>query len=161
MASKRVLLLGGHGKVSLLLTPHLIARSWHVTSVIRDPTQTDDILSTVKGDSSNVDVLVSSLEDVKSKGDAQQVIDKVKPDYVVWSAGMFSFGLLWYVGGVADDPQAPAVKEPLHARRPSTVMLVSTLFKLQLIQRQSPSSCWSLTPAVGVPRHPGGRKRNG
>ncbi|KAL9638206.1 MAG: hypothetical protein Q9204_001580 [Flavoplaca sp. TL-2023a] len=87
MASKRVLLLGGHGKVSLLLTPHLIARSWHVTSVIRDPTQTDDILSTVKGDSSNVDVLVSSLEDVKSKGDAQQVIDKVKPDFIVWSAG--------------------------------------------------------------------------
>ncbi|KAL8779800.1 MAG: hypothetical protein Q9213_006758 [Squamulea squamosa] len=87
MASKRVLLLGGHGKVSLLLTPQLVARSWHVTSVIRDPTQKEDILSTVKGDASKVDVLVSSLEDVKSKTDAQQVIDKSKPDYVVWSAG--------------------------------------------------------------------------
>ncbi|KAL8675504.1 MAG: hypothetical protein Q9168_000016 [Polycauliona sp. 1 TL-2023] len=87
MASKRVLLLGGHGKVSLLLTPRLVARSWHVTSVIRDASQKDDVLSTVKGDAGNIDVLVSSLEDVKSQGDAQQVIDRSKPDYIVWSAG--------------------------------------------------------------------------
>ncbi|KAL8852558.1 MAG: hypothetical protein Q9221_002554 [Calogaya cf. arnoldii] len=87
MASRRVLLLGGHGKVSLLLTPHLVARSWHVTSVIRDPSQTDDILATVKGNPGSVDVLVSSLEEVKSKADAQRVIDRSKPDYVVWSAG--------------------------------------------------------------------------
>ncbi|KAL8860733.1 MAG: hypothetical protein Q9178_002763 [Gyalolechia marmorata] len=87
MASKRVLLLGGHGKISLLLTPHLVARSWHVTSVIRDAAQKDDILSMVDGDHRSVDVMVSSLEDVKSKSDAQQVIDHSKPDYIVWSAG--------------------------------------------------------------------------
>ncbi|KAL8654076.1 MAG: hypothetical protein Q9226_003574 [Calogaya cf. arnoldii] len=97
MASKRVLLLGGHGKVSLLLTPHLVARSWHVTSVIRDASQTDDILATVKGDPGSVDVLVSSLEEVKSKADAQQVIDRSKPDYVVWSAGMDPYGLSTYI----------------------------------------------------------------
>ncbi|CAO1599471.1 hypothetical protein XANCAGTX0491_003195 [Xanthoria calcicola] len=87
MASKRILLLGGHGKISLLLTPRLVAHSWHVTSVIRDASQTDDILATVEGDRRSVDVLVSSLEDVKSQADAQQVIDRSKPDYVVWSAG--------------------------------------------------------------------------
>ncbi|KAL8996946.1 MAG: hypothetical protein Q9169_003652 [Polycauliona sp. 2 TL-2023] len=100
MASKRVLLLGGHGKVSLLLTPRLVARSWHVTSVIRDASQTDDILSTVKGDAGSVDVLVSSLEDVKSKGDAQQIIDRSKPDYVIWSAG---------AGGKGDPSRTQAV----------------------------------------------------
>ncbi|KAL8706631.1 MAG: hypothetical protein Q9201_000328 [Fulgogasparrea decipioides] len=86
MASKRVLLLGGHGKVSLLLTPHLAAK-WNVTSVIRDPSQKDDILRTVSDHPGKVDVLVSSLEDVKSKADAQRVIDHSKPNYVVWSAG--------------------------------------------------------------------------
>ncbi|KAL8680483.1 MAG: hypothetical protein Q9186_003326 [Xanthomendoza sp. 1 TL-2023] len=88
MASKRVLLLGGHGKVSLLLTPHLVSRSWHVTSVVRDPAQSDDILSTVKDFPNKlIDVLVSSLEEVKSKTDAQQIINQSKPDFVVWSAG--------------------------------------------------------------------------
>lgn len=45
----RVLLLGGHGRVSLLLTPMLLSRSWSVTSVIRDPSQTEEILSKGKG----------------------------------------------------------------------------------------------------------------
>ncbi len=103
MASKRILLLGGHGKISLLLTPRLVAHSWHVTSVIRDASQTDDILATVEGDGRSVDVLVSSLEDVKSKADAQQVIDRSKPDYVVWSAGMLLFALSTHVCCTADD----------------------------------------------------------
>ncbi|KAI4248879.1 MAG: hypothetical protein L6R40_000891 [Gallowayella cf. fulva] len=90
MSSKRVLLLGGHGKVSMLLTPLLVSRGWHVTSVIRDVSQKDDILSTVKNSFGKVevDVLVSSLEDVKSKMDAQQVIEQSKPSCVVFSAGM-------------------------------------------------------------------------
>lgn len=87
MASRRVLLLGGHGKVSLLLTPLLVSRSWHVTSVIRDPSQKEDIVSTVQGHPELVDVVVSSLEDVKSTEDAKKLIDESKPDYVVFSAG--------------------------------------------------------------------------
>lgn len=110
MASKRILLLGGHGKVSLLLTPYLVARSWHVTSVIRDASQTDDILATVKGDRRSVDVLVSSLEDVKSKRDAQQVIDRSKPDYVVWSAGMLPSVLSTYICCIADQPSGAGGK---------------------------------------------------
>lgn len=83
----RVLLLGGHGKVSLLLTPFLVSRSWHVTSVIRDPSQKEDVLSTVTDRPELIDVLVSSLEDVKSPEDAQQIIDQSRPSYIVWSAG--------------------------------------------------------------------------
>lgn len=82
-----MLLLGGHGKLSLLLTPLLVSRSWHVTSVIRDASQKEDILSTVKDHPEMVDVLVSSLEDVKSKEDAMKIIDQAEPDYIIWSAG--------------------------------------------------------------------------
>lgn len=85
--SPRVLLLGGHGKVSLLMTPLLVSRSWHVISVIRDPSQTNEILEAGKKGPGKVEVLVSSLEDVKSQADAKRVLDQAKPDYVVWSAG--------------------------------------------------------------------------
>ena len=87
MSAPRVLLLGGHGKVSLHLTPLLLAKSWNVTSVIRDPKQQDEILALGRGQKGQVDVLVESLEDVKSDAHAQKVLDRVKPDYVVWSAG--------------------------------------------------------------------------
>lgn len=84
----RVLLLGGHGKIALYLTPLLLARSWNVVSVVRDQAQEAEILG-LKGDrKGNVSILVSSLQDVKSKADADKVIDSAKPDYVVWAAGM-------------------------------------------------------------------------
>ncbi|KAK2765201.1 hypothetical protein FQN54_008900 [Arachnomyces sp. PD_36] len=87
MASPRVLLLGGHGKISLHLTPLLLARSWNVTSVIRNPDQSDEILKLGEGKKGKVDVLISSLDDIKSESDARSILDKVKPEYVVWSAG--------------------------------------------------------------------------
>jgi len=87
MSSPRVLLLGGHGKVSLHLTPLLLAKSWNVTSVIRDPKQKDEILKLGEGQKGSVDVFIESLDDVKSDADAQKVLDQVKPNYVVWSAG--------------------------------------------------------------------------
>lgn len=85
--SPRVLLLGGHGKVSLLMTPHLLSRSWQVTSVIRNPDQKTDIIAAGKNQPGQLDVLVASLEDVKSAADAKKILDQTRPDYVVWSAG--------------------------------------------------------------------------
>ena len=87
----RILLLGGHGKVSLLMTPKLVARSWNLTSVIRDPAQKPDILEAGKNGPGKVDVLVESIEDVKSESDAKRILDLAKPDWVVWSAGLLSF----------------------------------------------------------------------
>lgn len=87
MATTRVLLVGGHGKVSLHLTPLLLAKKWNVTSVIRNPDQEKEILKLGDGQPGKVDVLIESLDDVKSQADAQKVLDKVKPDIVVWSAG--------------------------------------------------------------------------
>lgn len=83
-----VLLLGGHGKVARLLTPLLLSRGWNVTSVIRNPDHKDDIVSLKqKEHPGTVDVLVSSLDDVQSDAAAQEILDRVDPDYVVWSAG--------------------------------------------------------------------------
>lgn len=88
MAGTRVLLLGGHGKVALLMTPHLLKRSWHVTSVIRNPDHKDDILKLDQDKTDQLDVLVESLEDVKSPEQAASVLEKVEPNYVIWSAGV-------------------------------------------------------------------------
>lgn len=85
----QVLLLGGHGKVALHLTPLLLQRAWSVTSLIRNPAHESEILALGKGLKGNINVLLSSLEDVKSAADAQKIIDTVSPDYVIWAAGKY------------------------------------------------------------------------
>jgi dTDP-4-dehydrorhamnose reductase len=88
MSATRVLILGGHGKVSLLLTKLLVKeQGCHVTSVIRNPNHRDEILDLAKGQKGKVDVLVESLEDVRSVEQAKQVLKKASPNYVVFSAG--------------------------------------------------------------------------
>ncbi|KAJ4368158.1 hypothetical protein N0V83_006514 [Neocucurbitaria cava] len=82
-----ILLIGGHGKVSQLLTPLLLAKSWNVTSMIRTAEQKATIEKLGQGQPGNLSVLVSSVADVKSEADAKKVLDQVKPDWVVWSAG--------------------------------------------------------------------------
>ncbi|KAI9802123.1 MAG: hypothetical protein M1833_002044 [Piccolia ochrophora] len=83
----RVLLLGGHGKIALLLTPRLLARSWNVTSVVRDAAHTEAIERLAAGQPGEINVLVRSLDDVDSPQVAQSVLDETKPDYVVFAAG--------------------------------------------------------------------------
>ncbi|KAI8629788.1 NAD dependent epimerase/dehydratase [Xylariaceae sp. FL1651] len=87
MAAHHVLLLGGSGKVAQLLTPMLLQRSWTVTSVIRNPDQVADLQKLGENQRGKLNVLVRSLEEVKSDEQAKSVIDEVKPDYVVFSAG--------------------------------------------------------------------------
>ena len=87
--SHNILLIGGHGKIAQLLTPLLLAKSWNVTSVIRSAEQTPTIEKLANGHPGKLHVLVSSVEDVKSESDAQKVLDQVKPDWVVWSAGEY------------------------------------------------------------------------
>ena len=90
MSTAHVLLLGGHGKVSLLMTTAMLSRSWHVTSLIRNSEHRAEIESKGKDQPGKIDALVESLENVTSVEKAQGVLDQVKPDYVVWSAGLFS-----------------------------------------------------------------------
>lgn len=73
--------------MALHMTPLLLNRAWTVTSVVRNPDHESEILALGKGRRGKLDVLISSLEDVKSANDAKKIIDTVTPDYVVWSAG--------------------------------------------------------------------------
>jgi uncharacterized protein YbjT (DUF2867 family) len=82
-----ILLIGGHGKVAQLLTPILLSKSYNVTSMIRTSSQTPTIESLGKDQPGKINVLVSSISDVKSESDAQAIIDKVHPSWVIWSAG--------------------------------------------------------------------------
>lgn len=85
--SKHVLVLGGSGKISQLLTPLLLQRSWTVTSIIRSPDQVQNLEKLGENQGGKLNVLVRSLEDVKSEAQAKSILDEVKPTYVVWSAG--------------------------------------------------------------------------
>lgn len=87
MTSHHVLLLGGNGKVARLLTPLLLRRSWTVTSIIRNQDQVQDLKRLGEGQPGKLEVLVRSLEEVKSDSHARSLIDEVRPDYIVWSAG--------------------------------------------------------------------------
>jgi nucleoside-diphosphate-sugar epimerase len=86
-AAHHVLLLGGSGKVAQLLTPMLLQRSWTVTSIIRNPDQVTNLQKLGENQGGKLNVLVRSLEEVKSDDQAKSLIDEVKPDYVVFSAG--------------------------------------------------------------------------
>jgi nucleoside-diphosphate-sugar epimerase len=87
MATTKVLLLGGHGKIALYLTPLLLAKSWNVTSVVRNPDHESEILKLGENKPGKVEVLIDSLDDVTSVDRAENVLNKVNPDIVVWSAG--------------------------------------------------------------------------
>ena len=155
--SIRVLLLGGHGKVSLLITPLLLSRSWHVTSVIRDPSQADDILSKGRGQPGTLEVLTSSLEDVKSPQQAQTVLNESKPDYVIWSAGistlLFSLtgkaanGILLGAGGKGGASRTYAIDRDACSHFIRASLSTPTVSKFLLISylgsRAKPPSWWT------------------
>jgi len=86
-----ILLLGAHGKIAQLLTPLLLAKSWSVTALIRAQEQVATIEKLGTGKPGKLNVLVESLEEVKSEADAKGVIEKAgkseQVDWVVWSAG--------------------------------------------------------------------------
>lgn len=85
--SQHVLVLGGHGKIAQLLTPILLNKSWNVTSIIRKPEQVQAIQKLAPANGGSLNVLVRSLEDVKDVSAAKSILDEVRPDAVVWSAG--------------------------------------------------------------------------
>lgn len=91
MPNPRVLLIGGHGRISLLLTPKLLSRSFDVISLIRSSSQIADIQSAAalapSSSQGKIETLVRSIEDVKSEADARSILDEAKADWVVWSAG--------------------------------------------------------------------------
>lgn len=74
----RILIIGGHGKVALLLAPLLAARGDEVTSVIRDPAQAADVRA---AGASPV------ILDIEHEDRAALAAVMSGNDAVVWSAG--------------------------------------------------------------------------
>ena len=91
-----VLLIGGHGKVAQILTPLLLAKSWNVTSMIRTASQQPAIENLGQGQPGKLDVLVHSVADVKSEADAKGILERINPDWVVWSAGKCFLRLVYH-----------------------------------------------------------------
>lgn len=83
----RVLLIGGHGKISRLLTPLLLSKQWHLTSLIRSAEQSPTITSLGTNHPGQLALLVHSIEEIKTQSQAQSIIDSTTPNYIVWSAG--------------------------------------------------------------------------
>ncbi|KAH8602491.1 hypothetical protein B0O99DRAFT_606705 [Bisporella sp. PMI_857] len=123
-----VLLLGGHGKVSLLLTPRLLRRGWNVTSLIRNPEQKSAIESAAgTGHAGKLNVIVESLEDVKSESDAKNILDKVKPEWVVWSAGAGGKGGKERTYAIDRDAAVHFIRASVASRAIGTFLTVSAL----------------------------------
>ncbi|SFI18984.1 MULTISPECIES: NAD(P)H-binding protein [Microbacterium] len=74
----RILLIGGHGKVALLLEPLLVARGDHVTAVIRNADHEAEVAAT------GATPVVADIERL----DTEQLANLLSAnDAVVWSAG--------------------------------------------------------------------------
>ncbi|KAJ4379875.1 hypothetical protein N0V86_005059 [Didymella sp. IMI 355093] len=136
--SHHILLIGGHGKVSQLLTPLLLSRSWNVTSVIRTAEQKPTIEALGRNQPGKLDVLVSSVADVKTESDAKSIIDRVKPDWVVWSAGAGGKGGASNTMAVDHDAAIAFTKASIHTPSVKKFLTVS-----YLSSRRGVPSWWS------------------
>jgi hypothetical protein len=136
--SQNILLIGGHGKVSQLLTPLLLAKSWNVTSMIRTSDQTPAIEKLGQGQPGKLSVLVSSVADVKSEADAKKILDQVKPDWVVWSAGAGGKGGAEMTYAVDRDAAIAFTKASIHTTSVKKFLTVS-----YLASRRGRPSWWS------------------
>src|ERR1700753_168740 len=74
----RVIVIGGHGKVALLLAPSLVERGDEVTSVFRKPDHSDDVAGT------GAHPVVADIERLDTDALADLLAGH---DAVVWSAG--------------------------------------------------------------------------
>lgn len=70
------LLLRGHGKVSLLVTPLLLKRSWNVTSIIGSAPRKSNVESAAGPVAAKISVKVHDIGGVTSQTGAQAVIDE-------------------------------------------------------------------------------------
>ncbi|EDO04576.1 hypothetical protein SS1G_07059 [Sclerotinia sclerotiorum 1980 UF-70] len=143
----RILLLGGHGKVSLHMTPKILARSWSLISLIRNEGHKGDILEAAKKaeelksegtEVGKLEFLVRSLEEVGCVRDAREILEEARPDWVVWCAG---------AGGKGDKSRTYAIDQNacIHFIRASisTPSISKFLLVSALICRRSRAPWWT------------------
>lgn len=74
----RIIVFGGHGRIALLLAPHLVARGDEVTGVIRNPDHAAEV------EAGGATALVADVENMDVEAIAEIISGH---DAVVWSAG--------------------------------------------------------------------------
>lgn len=134
----KILLIGGHGKIAQLLTPLLLARSWSVTSVIRSAEQKATIEKLGQGQPGKLDVLVRSVEDVKSEKEAKGIVEEVGADWVVWSAGAGGRGGAERTIAIDQDAAIAFTKAAVNTPKVKKFLTVS-----YLSSRRNRASWWS------------------
>lgn len=126
MSRPHILLLGGHGKIALKMTPLILSRSWRLTSIVRNPDHVPEIqnLATGSTNQANLTVLVESLEDIQTPSAAQGLLDRLKPDWIVWSAG---------AGGKGGPSRTKAVDEVAAKAFISAALATPTVTKFLMV----------------------------
>ena len=148
MAPPHILLLGAHGKIALKLIPLLLSRSWSVTALIRDPSQTPAILATRPSTApGTLDVLVDSLDAIRTTADATRVLDKSRADWVVWAAGAGGKGGADRTNAVDRDAAIAFARAATAEGRVKKFLLISALSV-----RRHPAPWWSKEAAEKVKR---------
>ncbi|KAL3492315.1 hypothetical protein BJX62DRAFT_250723 [Aspergillus germanicus] len=84
------LIFGGNGRIARAMTKLLLARSWTVTSIIRNPRQEAGIFSLGEGQPGKVQVLYYDLSDLKTAQDAEELFTRSGADCGVFAAGSFT-----------------------------------------------------------------------
>lgn len=74
----RIVIIGGHGKVALLLAPLLVEAGHQVESVIRNPEHADEVRAT------GAEAVVADVETLEGSDWIELLRDR---DVVIWSAG--------------------------------------------------------------------------
>ncbi|KAL3440208.1 hypothetical protein BJX65DRAFT_316790 [Aspergillus insuetus] len=85
-----VLIFGGNGRIARAMTKLLLARSWTVTSIIRNPRQAAGILSLGEGQPGKIHVFYYDLSDLKTASDAEGLFTRSGADCGVFAAGSFT-----------------------------------------------------------------------
>ena len=85
-----VLMFGRNGRVSRAMMRIMVARSWQVTSVVRNIEQKQDILSLGEHNPATcLDVLECDLQNIRSSNEAFHILEKIRPNIVVFAAGTY------------------------------------------------------------------------
>ncbi|KFY64991.1 hypothetical protein V497_01541 [Pseudogymnoascus sp. VKM F-4516 (FW-969)] len=141
-----ILLLGAHGKIALKLLPLLLSRSWSVTALIRDSSQTPAILATRPPSATGtLDVLVDSLDAIRTTADATRVLEKSRADWVVWAAGAGGKGGPERTNAVDRDAAIAFARASAASGQVKKFLLISALSV-----RRHPAPWWSAEGAATV-----------
>jgi nucleoside-diphosphate-sugar epimerase len=87
MKQEHVLIFGGNGRIARSMTALMLARSWKVTSTIRNIHQKDNLIQIGKSQPGSINVLNLDLRNLETSDDAKKIIETVKPTIVVFAAG--------------------------------------------------------------------------